>query len=115
MVGYTSTWVWCLGVLALLVSPATGISCGDAVSRLIPCEAYLMGMGGLNPSVQCCNSARALNKLAATKSSRRDLCQCLKQTAPSLGFQLERAKQLPLQCKLNLKVTITPDVNCNNF
>nr|DAD23507.1 TPA_asm: hypothetical protein HUJ06_024970 [Nelumbo nucifera] len=112
-----SVWVLslsCLVVAALIVSPATGLSCGDAVSALIPCGSYLVGAGAPQPSSQCCASARSLNKLAATPASRQQLCECFKSTGPSFGVKTDRAKQLPALCKLNLNIAISPDVNCKN-
>ncbi|KAF8414167.1 hypothetical protein HHK36_002166 [Tetracentron sinense] len=105
--------VMSLVLLALIVSPVNGVSCGDAVSVLIPCGSFLLGDDEPKPSDQCCSSAQSLNKMAETRASRRALCECLKQTGPSFGVNPERAKQLLPLCKLKLNIPISPDVDCN--
>ncbi|XP_072962668.1 non-specific lipid-transfer protein-like [Typha angustifolia] len=92
---------------------ATAVSCSDAVNALIPCGAYLIGTGATGPSLQCCKSAQALEKMATTVAMRRQLCQCLKDTGPSFGVKPERARRLPPFCKLNLNIPISPNVNCS--
>ncbi|OVA01117.1 Plant lipid transfer protein/Par allergen [Macleaya cordata] len=95
------------------IQMVNGVSCEEAVSDLIPCATYLMGSGGPNPGSQCCASAQKLNKLASTTADRQSLCECLKQTGPSFGVKPERAKQLPVLCKLELNIPISPDVDCS--
>ncbi|KAJ0989833.1 hypothetical protein J5N97_008189 [Dioscorea zingiberensis] len=88
------------------------MSCGDAVDALIPCGSYLVGEGAEDPSAQCCASARGLNKMATTLATRRQLCECLKETGPSFGVVPKRAKHLPPFCKLKLDIPVSPNVNC---
>ncbi|XP_058069019.1 non-specific lipid-transfer protein-like [Magnolia sinica] len=106
-------WVLCLVVAQ--IAGAAEVSCGDAVNALIPCGSFLLGSGAPTPSHECCQSAQSLNKLATTPTSRRALCQCLKQTGPSFGVKPERAKQLPPLCKLKLNIPISPTVDCNKI
>ncbi|RWR71828.1 non-specific lipid-transfer-like protein [Cinnamomum micranthum f. kanehirae] len=106
--------LWMVMMVVMLVVTATeAVSCGDAVSALIPCGSFLIGSGPPKPSAECCQSAQTLNKMAATLATRRALCQCLKQTGPSFGVKPERAKQLPPLCKLKLNIPVSPNVDCN--
>ncbi|CAL9758733.1 unnamed protein product [Musa acuminata subsp. burmannicoides] len=92
---------------------AEAITCNDAVSALIPCGSYLIGQGGADPSPRCCESARALNRMASTVASRRQLCECLKQTGPSFGVKPDRVQHLPPFCKIDLSMPVSPDVDCS--
>ncbi|KAI3988048.1 hypothetical protein MKX01_011837 [Papaver californicum] len=89
------------------------VSCGDAVSDLVPCGSYLMSSGSSTPTKECCDGARKLNQLATTTADRQSLCACLKQTGPSFGVKVDKAKQLPVLCKLKLNIPITPNVDCS--
>ncbi|KAG0465284.1 hypothetical protein HPP92_019448 [Vanilla planifolia] len=97
-----------LAAAVAVAPPASGISCSDAVSALIPCGSYLLGAGGEVPSPTCCQSAQALNRAAATVGSRRALCECLKKTGPSFGVRSDRASRLPYLCKLKLNFPMSP-------
>nr|XP_029116507.1 non-specific lipid-transfer protein 1 isoform X2 [Elaeis guineensis] len=97
-----TAWAVAAVLLVVVVSAAstgTAVSCGDAVNALIPCGSYLVGSGKAEPSPQCCNSAKELNRMATTVEERRALCRCLKQTEPSLGVKPERARHLLPACK----------------
>ncbi|KAG0461582.1 hypothetical protein HPP92_021514 [Vanilla planifolia] len=100
-------------VLAAAAVSVAGMSCSDAVSALIPCEAYLLGADGAPPTTGCCQSVHKLNQEAATVPQRKVLCECFKQTSPSFGVSPERAKNLPALCKLRLNVPITAAINCS--
>ncbi|CAL9071094.1 unnamed protein product [Musa textilis] len=104
--------------LALLLAcntKAEAITCNDAVSALIPCGSYLLGQGGADPSPRCCDSARVLDRMARTVASRRQLCECLKQTGPSFGVKPERVRHLPPFCKIDLSMPVSPDVDCTRY
>ncbi|KAJ4977129.1 hypothetical protein NE237_002235 [Protea cynaroides] len=110
---------WVLSVLVvglmMLRQEVNCLSCGDAISALIPCGSFLLGTGPPKPSDQCCSSARALNKMAATRASRVAVCECFKSSGPSYGVKPARAKQLPSLCKLKLNVDINPNSNCTKI
>ncbi|XP_042489636.1 non-specific lipid-transfer protein A-like [Macadamia integrifolia] len=114
--GGGSVWVLSLLVVAfMMVSQEVNcISCGDAVSALIPCGSFLMGEGPPKPSDQCCSSAQALNKMASTHASRVAVCECFKSSGPSFGVKPARVKQLPSLCKLKLNLAINQNTNCKN-
>ena len=99
----------------MLAIPTSGINCGDAVSALISCESYLLGMGDPKPTLPCCNSAQALKKIVVSKPDRQSLCECFMQIAPTLGVNFKRANQLLSSCKLNLNMTITSDMDCKKL
>ncbi|XP_026448125.1 non-specific lipid-transfer protein-like [Papaver somniferum] len=102
-------------VLMINSEVVTGeVSCGDAVSDLVPCGSYLMGSGSnSSPTKECCDGARKLNQFATTTADRQSLCACLKQTGPSFGVKTDKAKQLPVLCKLKLNIPISPNVDCS--
>lgn len=108
-------WMLCLSVILVLAIPTSGINCGDAVSSLIACESYLLGMGDPKPTLPCCNSAQTLKKIVVSKTDRQSLCECFMQIAPTLGVNFKRANQLLSSCKLNLNMTITSDMNCKKL
>ncbi|CAN6471937.1 unnamed protein product [Victoria cruziana] len=92
-----------------------GVSCGDAVSALIPCGSYLVGAGAARPTDDCCRGAQKLDRLVLTAVARRSLCECLKQTAPSFGVNPQRARSLPGLCNIKLTLAITPNVDCSKI
>lgn len=108
-------WVQGLVVLALIIaSPAVdAVSCGDAISALIPCGSFLVGSGAAKPSKECCTSAQSLNKLTTTTADRRAVCECFVKSGPSFGVKPERTKLLPSLCKLNINIPISPNLNCS--
>ncbi|KAI3985015.1 hypothetical protein MKX01_004783 [Papaver californicum] len=72
------------------------VSCGDALSNLVPCGSYLMGSGSYTPLKECCDV-------------------CLKQTGPSFGVKADNVKQFLVLCKLKLNIPITPDIDYSFF
>lgn len=108
-------WVHGLMVLALIIaSPAVdAMSCGDAISALIPCGSFLLGVGEAKPSSECCTSAEGLNKLTTTTTDRRAVCQCFKTSGPSFGIKPARVKVLPSLCKIKINIPLSPSVDCN--
>ncbi|XP_059639750.1 non-specific lipid-transfer protein 1-like [Cornus florida] len=112
-----SLCVFGLAVLVVIASPVSvnGIECGDAITKMIPCESYLTGAGAgaAVPSTDCCEAAQGLDKIAeASIPERRALCECFKQTARSFPVNRDRVKQLPQLCKINISIAIDPSVDC---
>ncbi|KAK3036962.1 hypothetical protein RJ639_030927 [Escallonia herrerae] len=94
-----SMWVLGLLVLALVSNQAANaISCQEGLTNLLPCQPFLLGAGGI--TVPCCQGAQALNLRATSSLDRKNLCECFKRAAPAMGVQVERARQLPLLCKI---------------
>ncbi|KAF1002385.1 non-specific lipid-transfer protein AP10-like [Apium graveolens] len=100
-----------LVVLTLTVSPASSISCQDAVTKILPCELYLLGFGDV--SVPCCQGVAQLNQIASSKSELKSLCICLKQAAQQFHINADRARQLPDRCHVTTPVPIDPNINCD--
>lgn len=102
--------------LLLMVSGTYAVSCSDAVNELIPCGSYLTGAGGnIDPSAECCSSARAL---ATTIQSKRQLCECLTTNGPSFGglpVMPMRAARLVQVCFLNQHIPVGPNVDCSRY
>ncbi|KAL2495451.1 Non-specific lipid-transfer protein 8 [Forsythia ovata] len=110
-------WLVVVVFLTVLVSRfANGvIQCKDAVSKVVPCETFLLS-GDSTPSVECCTSAQALDKIAmASQPDRKAICECFKDTAKSFPVNLEKARKLPDLCKLNIKVVIDPNIDCDRY
>ncbi|GFP97944.1 non-specific lipid-transfer protein cw18 [Phtheirospermum japonicum] len=93
----------------------SAIRCIDAITKLMPCQPFLLGTGN-SVTVPCCQGADSLSQLV---SSHRDelkaTCQCLKQAAAAMGVNTARAKQIPQLCKISVPVPIDPNVNCDRF
>ncbi|KAK1388685.1 Non-specific lipid-transfer protein cw18 [Heracleum sosnowskyi] len=103
--------VMVLVVLALIINPACSISCQEAVTKILPCEPYLLGFASV--SVPCCQAVAQLNQLATSKPELKALCICLKQAAQTFHVNAERARQLPGLCHVVTPVPIDPNVNCD--
>nr|GFA72540.1 non-specific lipid-transfer protein 1-like [Tanacetum cinerariifolium] len=91
------------------------ISCQGAITQMLPCQAYLMGVGGI--TVPCCQSAQTLSQVANTTPENFKLvCQCLKQAALLLGINMGRAQQIPQLCHIDVDARlIDPNVDCNKL
>lgn len=110
-------WFVAVVFLAVVASHrANGvIQCNDAVSKVVPCETYLLS-GDITPSVACCTAVQDLDKIAmASQPDRKAICECFKETAKSFPVNLEKAQKLPDLCKVNIKVTINPNVDCDRY
>ncbi|KAL6562273.1 hypothetical protein OROGR_003280 [Orobanche gracilis] len=96
--------------------PATAqIQCRDAISQVLPCEAYLLS-GDATPSAACCRAVQSLGKIAtASDGDRKAICQCFKEIASSLPVNLAKAQQLPSLCHVTIGVKIDPNVNCDSI
>ncbi|CAM0877194.1 unnamed protein product [Alopecurus aequalis] len=106
-----------LAAVTVMAASAAEVSCGDAVSALIPCGSFLVGAdtGARGPSESCCRGAQALRRMAGTAGARRALCRCLEQSGPSFGVLPDRARQLPARCKLGVSIPVSPHTDCNKF
>ncbi|XP_051230337.1 non-specific lipid-transfer protein A [Lolium perenne] len=100
-----------------MASAAAEVSCGDAVSALIPCGSFLVGAdaGAAGPSESCCRGAQALRRMAGTAGARRALCRCLEESGPSFGVLPDRARQLPARCKLGVSIPVSPHTDCGKI
>ncbi|KAL0442965.1 UNVERIFIED_CONTAM: Non-specific lipid-transfer protein 2A [Sesamum latifolium] len=115
MAGYSSRCLVVLAVLALISfsppAPAEAISCTQAMEFLMPCQSYLLGLGGINPS--CCSGAQSLAAAAVYPTDRKSVCQCLKQVAMLAKVDKDNAKQLPQLCNIAVPVPLQLNVNCD--
>ncbi|CAI9783956.1 unnamed protein product [Fraxinus pennsylvanica] len=93
-----------LVVLALIsfssIAPANAISCTQALTDMLPCQAFLMGIGDV--TVPCCQGVQALIQSVSSQADRKSVCECLKQAAFSANVNQERAKELPQLCKIDV-------------
>ncbi|THG04923.1 hypothetical protein TEA_012145 [Camellia sinensis var. sinensis] len=90
-------------VLAVIASSMTvnaAITCQEAITKMLPCQQYLVGNSGI--TVPCCQGVQALNQMATSITDRQTVCRCFKQVGPSLGVKVDKAKQLPSLCKIDI-------------
>ncbi|GKV14932.1 hypothetical protein SLEP1_g25733 [Rubroshorea leprosula] len=110
-------WILGLGIILAMVGSRcvhATITCSEAISTLATCVPFLTGASP-SPSAPCCEGVSKLNDEASTTKDRQVLCNCLKATAPSVGVNPERARELAPMCSVNTPVPIDPDTNCNNI
>ncbi|KAL0442969.1 UNVERIFIED_CONTAM: hypothetical protein Slati_2019600 [Sesamum latifolium] len=60
------------------------IQCTDAVTQLLPCEAFLLG-GGTTPSAGCCAAVQSLDKIATASQGDRKAYASVSRTLPGLS------------------------------
>ncbi|CAL5411853.1 unnamed protein product [Camellia sinensis] len=90
-------------VLAAIASSMTinaAITCQEAITKMLPCQQYLVGNSGI--TVPCCQGVQALNQMVASITDRQTVCRCFKQVGPSLGVKVDKAKQLPSLCEIDI-------------
>jgi hypothetical protein len=111
--------VMAFGLMFLVLNasgrPSDDISCKDAVTALLPCQSFLVSSSPLPlpPTAACCVGAQNVFKQAVTSEVRKALCECFKKVGKEMGVKPERAKQIPILCKINVPVTIDPNVDCS--
>ncbi|CAM8940521.1 unnamed protein product [Rhodiola kirilowii] len=114
MAKYSMALAMSVMILALMTSQrANAITCADGIQALFPCEQFLVGGGGDQPSSECCAGAQNLNNMASTVDDQRALCECFKNAAGSYGVNSQRAEELPAMCHISLRLNVNPDVNCS--
>ncbi|KAG8385773.1 hypothetical protein BUALT_Bualt03G0080100 [Buddleja alternifolia] len=102
-------------IMALATSRVSAISCTEAVTKLMPCQPFLLGTAS-SVTVPCCQGAVSLSQLIGSKPGElKSTCECLKQAAASMGVNVDRAKQLPQLCNITVTVPIDPNVDCNRW
>ncbi|KAL3627441.1 hypothetical protein CASFOL_028804 [Castilleja foliolosa] len=118
MAGFFIRFLAAVVLMGLLMGPwaKAEIQCSDALSKVLPCEAYLLS-GAVGPSAECCSAVQSLSKMAtASDGDRKALCQCFKQIANSMPVNLAKAQQLPDLCHVSIGgVKIDPNVDCNSI
>nr|XP_009626952.2 non-specific lipid-transfer protein 1-like [Nicotiana tomentosiformis] len=113
-----SIFVFGFVVLALIIaiSSVNGNECPNTIVKLLPCKGFLMGKGDI--SVPCCNGVKGLMKILATNDNDlklKNVCECLKKEALSIGVVQERAEQIPHLCNINISLPIGPNVDCKTL
>ncbi|KAK4594279.1 hypothetical protein RGQ29_018102 [Quercus rubra] len=112
-----SCLVLAFGLMIILVlnssaSPSDGITCEEALTQLITCNPYFLGIGP-SPSPICCKGVQNVSQQANTTTIRRSLCECFETAAKAFQIIPERLKQLPQLCKVKVPVPLDPTVDCN--
>ena len=90
------------------------ITCQEAITKLLPCQPYLVGSGPPTPSVSCCLACQEVFHAASTTLIRRNLCECFKKAAIEYKVDPERARKIPELCNIDgLNIPIDPSVDCS--
>nr|XP_043635709.1 non-specific lipid-transfer protein Lac s 1-like [Erigeron canadensis] len=108
--------LFCVMFACMLVSSPyaeAAITCGQVVTKLMPCLIYLRGTGGAVPPA-CCNGVKGLNSAASTTPDRKTACNCLKSAYASYsGINPDNALGLPSKCGVNIPYKISPSTDCS--
>ncbi|KAL4562991.1 hypothetical protein LXL04_027022 [Taraxacum kok-saghyz] len=119
MVGRSSTSLLTILIFVAYINGGSqlvhAISCQNAITRMLPCQAFLMGLGEI--TIPCCQSAQILSQIARTMPEERtSICQCLKQAAIVIGINVNRAQQIPKLCHIDHATGfVDPNVDCNKL
>ncbi|KAI4295974.1 hypothetical protein L6164_035967 [Bauhinia variegata] len=117
--GFSVLSAMAIGLLAVAMSVSASevneISCSQALEDMVPCQDYLKGSGPDQPPSACCQNADSLFKQATSTQMRRDLCNCLKDSAIKIGVNVDRASKLAPSCKISLPFPIDPKLDCNSI
>ncbi|MFS8014037.1 putative plant lipid transfer protein/Par allergen [Helianthus anomalus] len=89
------------------------ITCGQVVSKLVPCLGYLQTGG--TPTPACCNGVTSLNAAAQSTPDRQTACNCLKSSYSSYpNINPANAASLPGKCGVNIPYKISPSTDCSS-
>ncbi|XP_076959633.1 non-specific lipid-transfer protein-like [Bidens hawaiensis] len=109
--------VFAVMVACMVISApyANALNCGQVVSFLIPCFAYLQNGG--KPTVACCSGVQSLNNAAKSTPDRKTACTCLKGAYGSYGSMIKpsNAAGLPGACSVNIPYKISPSTDCSKI
>ncbi|XP_041996634.1 non-specific lipid-transfer protein 1-like [Salvia splendens] len=116
MGGFGEIKVVCLVVIVVVAAVVTAegaISCGQVMSSVSPCLAYLQGSGPVAAS--CCDGVKNLNKAAATTPDRQAVCGCIKSLAPTVGAKPDLINSLISKCGVALPYRYSPSMDCSKI
>ncbi|OAY34866.1 non-specific lipid-transfer protein 2 [Manihot esculenta] len=103
--------LWALASVLLLVigsgNTVQGITCIEALTELAPCTPFAGGTAP-SPNPLCCSPVQNVNKEATTTEIRRQLCLCFQQAGSSAHINLQKLKQIPDLCHLQIPDPIDP-------
>ncbi|KAI5664463.1 hypothetical protein M9H77_23786 [Catharanthus roseus] len=99
----------------IFASSVNGISCENVLSKLFPCQPFLVGTFG-KISGFCCDGIQTLKQIGVYDSKdRKAICKCLKQALISIGIRnptTQKAVLLPQLCNISLPFEINPTTDC---
>ncbi|KAL4557784.1 hypothetical protein LXL04_035974 [Taraxacum kok-saghyz] len=88
------------------------LTCGQVVTKMLPCLAYLRSGGGVPPA--CCSGLQSLNAAAKTTPDRKTACGCLKNAYASYaGINSNNAVSLPGKCGVSIPYKFSPTTDCS--
>ncbi|XP_057764951.1 non-specific lipid-transfer protein 1-like [Salvia miltiorrhiza] len=102
--------------LALLVGRAmAAIRCGEAVSKVLPCQGFLVS-GVTAPSAACCGAVQSLEKMErASSGDRQAICKCFKGLYRAFPVNITKAQLIPQLCNVTIAIAVTPDIDCDRI
>ncbi|PSS10049.1 Non-specific lipid-transfer protein like [Actinidia chinensis var. chinensis] len=98
-------------LLALLLSPASAITCSDVIRDMSPCVSYLKSGSGMPPA-PCRTGAQAIAS-AATTTDKQTACNCIKSASKQMNVNPSLVKALPGNCRISLGFTLDPNIDCS--
>ncbi|EHA8590953.1 putative Non-specific lipid-transfer protein [Cocos nucifera] len=106
-----------VAILAVMLvaapNAADAITCGQVVSYLSPCIAYVRN-GGPIPN-GCCDGVRGLVAAAKTTPDRQTACNCVKNAAAGIsGLNPGLVAGIPGKCVVSIPYAISPSTDCSN-
>ncbi|KAL0375451.1 UNVERIFIED_CONTAM: Non-specific lipid-transfer protein [Sesamum radiatum] len=101
-----------LTVCVIAVAPlAQGLTCGNVVEALLPCETFLKEGGSVPGS--CCSGVKSLNSAANTAALRQTVCQCLQEAGKAYEVNPKYAAALPKKCDVTINYPISYSTDCS--
>jgi len=100
--------------MMLVGSEVHGITCNEAITYLLPCEPFLLGLGPKAPPPICCTNIKTIFSETKTVKVRRSICNCLKEAVIKAGIKHERASHLPQFCSTQFSFLIDPHFDCDS-
>lgn len=109
--------ILCVVVACMVVSAPyaeAAITCGQVVSKMLPCLAYLR-TGGAVPA-PCCSGLKSLKAATQATPDLKTACGCLKTAYTQYaGINPSIAVGLPAKCGVNLPFKFSPDIDCSKY
>ncbi|TKY46732.1 Non-specific lipid-transfer protein AP10 [Spatholobus suberectus] len=82
-------------------------TCNGYEPLFFQCVPYLVNPDlGFDPTPHCCEGATVALRRANNAQAIRNLCDCLVDAGPYLGFYPAKLVQLPIACKIGLSFSM---------
>lgn len=90
------------------------MNCKDIIENFGPCVNFVGGFGS-EPSGECCNALKRLNKIGKQKTGPQRICQCIEGMAyvMHIRYVTSRIGALSQKCKMHLSFPISNSMDCS--